>query len=139
MPPGREGMQPLLDPGAQCRPSSRLRPGGAQHLFPAPSPRSLLTSHLNQVTPLQSSVSQPLRSAWNPAPQAVPGQPGGGGGALVGLTIQLGSRLHLERHQSRGSPGSPALTTLAHGSPGLHSFSPSLPPSFPLPCAQHGP
>ena len=61
------------------------------------------------------------------------------GGPLVGLTIQLGSRLHLERHQSRGSPGSPALTTLAHRSPGLHSFSPSLPSSFPLPCAQHGP
>lgn len=43
----------------------------------APSPRSLPTSHLNQVTLLQSSVSQPLHSTWNPAPQAVPGQPGG--------------------------------------------------------------
>lgn len=103
--------------------------------------------HLNQVTlrmpqapvsPASVLSLEPCtpgcsRTTWGPG-HRLPQKPFWSlesGWRSVEFTVQSGSQLLLERHQSRMSPESPRLMALVHQGPGPPSSSPSLPPFLP--------
>lgn len=147
--PGKGGMRSLT-PGPQCRSSTLLpgrpKPGRAQHPFPCSisAHPSLIASksghtapaagtcHPASVLSLKHCTPGCSRTNWGLShrlPQRHLWSLEDGRG-LAGFMVQLGSQPHLERHQSRGSPGSLRLTALVHQGPGPPSPSPSIPPSL---------